>query len=63
LGDAAALARVAATVPLERLGTPRDVGDLCVFLASPLAGYVSGAALSMHGGGERPGFLDVVESR
>jgi NAD(P)-dependent dehydrogenase (short-subunit alcohol dehydrogenase family) len=62
-GDAAAQARVAATVPLERLGTPRDVGDLCVFLASPLAGYVSGAALSMHGGGERPAFLDVVESR
>ncbi len=62
-GDAAAQARVAATVPLARLGTPRDVGDLCVFLASPLAGYVSGAALSMHGGGERPAFLDVVESR
>jgi NAD(P)-dependent dehydrogenase (short-subunit alcohol dehydrogenase family) len=59
-GDAAAQARVAETVPLARLGTPRDVGDLCVFLASPLASYVSGAALVMHGGGERPAFLDVV---
>ena len=59
-GDEAAQARVAATVPLERLGTPRDVGDLCVFLASPLASYVSGAALLMHGGGERPAFLGVV---
>jgi len=59
-GDDAAQARVAATVPLERLGTPRDVGDLCVFLASPLASYVSGAALLMHGGGERPAFLEMV---
>jgi NAD(P)-dependent dehydrogenase (short-subunit alcohol dehydrogenase family) len=62
-GDAAAQARVAATVPLGRLGTPRDVGDLCVFLASPLASYVSGAAIVMHGGGERPAFLDVVDTR
>ena len=59
-GDDAGQARVAATVPLERLGTPRDVGDLCVFLASPLASYVSGAALLMHGGGERPAFLEMV---
>jgi len=62
-GDAAAQARVAATVPLARLGTPRDVGDLCVFLASPLASYVSGATVLMHGGGERPAFLDVVEAK
>jgi NAD(P)-dependent dehydrogenase (short-subunit alcohol dehydrogenase family) len=61
-GDEASQARVAATVPLARLGTPRDVGDLCVFLASPLASYVSGAALLMHGGGERPAFLGVVEA-
>jgi len=60
-GDAAAQARVAATVPLGRLGTPRDVGDVCVFLASPLASYVSGATVLLHGGGERPAFLDVVK--
>jgi NAD(P)-dependent dehydrogenase (short-subunit alcohol dehydrogenase family) len=61
-GDAAAQARVAATVPLGRLGTPRDVGDVVVFFASPLASYVSGATLAMHGGGERPAFLAAVES-
>lgn len=61
-GDDAAQARVAATVPLGRLGTPRDVGDLVAFLASPLASYVSGATLLMHGGGERPSFLAAVES-
>lgn len=59
-GDAQAQARVAATVPLGRLGTPRDVGDACVFLASPLASYVSGAALVLDGGGERPPFLAAV---
>ncbi|RIL05272.1 MAG: short chain dehydrogenase [Proteobacteria bacterium] len=61
-GDERAQARVAATVPLGRLGTPRDVGDVCAFLASPLASYVSGATLLMHGGGERPAFLGAVES-
>jgi len=60
-GDVAAQARVAATVPLGRLGTPRDVGDACVFLASPLAAYVSGAALLLDGGGERPPFLAAVK--
>lgn len=60
-GDEAAQARVAATVPLGRLGTPRDVGDLVAFLASPLASYVSGATVLMHGGGERPPFHDAVE--
>jgi NAD(P)-dependent dehydrogenase (short-subunit alcohol dehydrogenase family) len=56
-GDEAGIAAVAATVPLGRLGEPRDVGDACLFLASPLASYVSGATLVVHGGGERPAFL------
>jgi NAD(P)-dependent dehydrogenase (short-subunit alcohol dehydrogenase family) len=60
-GDAAAQARIAATVPLGRLGTPRDVGDAVAFLASPLASYVSGAMILMHGGGERPAFLGAVD--
>jgi len=56
-GDEAGIAAVAATVPLGRLGEPRDVGDACLFLASPLASYVSGASLLLHGGGEKPAFL------
>ena len=56
-GDATGIARVEATVPLGRLGDPADVGDACVFLASPLARYISGASLLVHGGGERPAFL------
>jgi len=59
-GDGETRARVAASVPLARLGTPRDVGDVCVFLTSPLASYVSGAAILVHGGGERPAFLSAA---
>jgi NAD(P)-dependent dehydrogenase (short-subunit alcohol dehydrogenase family) len=56
-GDDAGIARVAATVPMGRLGEPSDVADACLFLASPLARYVTGANLVVHGGGERPAFL------
>ena len=52
--DATAVAR---TVPMGRAATPADVADACLFLASPLAGYVSGAALAVHGGGEWPAYL------
>ncbi len=51
------LRRVAATVPLGRMGTPADVAGLCLLLASPLAAYVSGANLVAHGGGEWPAYL------
>jgi NAD(P)-dependent dehydrogenase (short-subunit alcohol dehydrogenase family) len=56
-GDEAAQARVAATVPMQRLATPRDMADACAYLASPLASYISGANLVVHGGGELPAFL------
>ncbi len=62
-GDEESISRVARTVPLGRLGEPRDAGDLCLFLASPLASYVTGANLLMHGGGERPAFLEAVDER
>jgi NAD(P)-dependent dehydrogenase (short-subunit alcohol dehydrogenase family) len=61
-GDEAGLAAVAATVPLGRMGEPRDVGDVCLFLASPLASYISGANLLMHGGGEKPAFLGAAKN-
>ena len=57
-GDAAGVARVAATVPLGRMGSPADIAQACLYLCSPLASYVSGAELVVHGGGERPAFLD-----
>ena len=60
-GDEAGIARVAATIPMGRLADPTDIGDACLFLASPLSSYVTGANLLLHGGGERPAFLDAAD--
>lgn len=59
-GDDAGVARVANTIPLGRLAEPGDIGDACLFLASSLASYISGASLLVHGGGEKPAFLDAA---
>jgi NAD(P)-dependent dehydrogenase (short-subunit alcohol dehydrogenase family) len=37
-------------VPTGRLGRPEDVGDACVFLASPLASWITGHDLVVDGG-------------
>lgn len=47
-------AAVAATIPMRRMAVPADVAAACLYLASPLAGYVTGADLAVHGGGEVP---------
>lgn len=62
-GDAAGIAAVAATIPLGRMGLPADTGNACLFLASPLASYVSGSSLAVHGGGEKPAFLDAANAQ
>lgn len=36
--------------PLRRLGTPEDVGDACVFLASDMARWITGIDLVVDGG-------------
>jgi NAD(P)-dependent dehydrogenase (short-subunit alcohol dehydrogenase family) len=59
-GDADGQARVAATIPMGRLLDPSDIADACLFLASPQAAMITGAALQVHGGGERPAFLDAA---
>jgi NAD(P)-dependent dehydrogenase (short-subunit alcohol dehydrogenase family) len=51
-------AAVAATIPLGRVAEPADVGNAVVFLASPLAAFVSGANLVVHGGGEQLAFTE-----
>jgi NAD(P)-dependent dehydrogenase (short-subunit alcohol dehydrogenase family) len=62
-GDDAGIAAAAATVPLGRLGEPDDIADACLFLASPLARYVSGASLAVDGGGEPPAYLMAVRRK
>jgi NAD(P)-dependent dehydrogenase (short-subunit alcohol dehydrogenase family) len=60
-GDAEAIARIEETIPLGRMGEPLDIADACVFLCSPLARWISGSNLVVHGGGEPPAFLGAVE--
>jgi NAD(P)-dependent dehydrogenase (short-subunit alcohol dehydrogenase family) len=53
------VARIEQTIPLGRMASPAEVGNVAVFLASDLASYVSGASVGCHGGGEPPIFLHV----
>ncbi len=44
-------------VPLGRMGKPSDVADACLFLASPMARWISGVNLIVDGGAStRPTF-------
>jgi NAD(P)-dependent dehydrogenase (short-subunit alcohol dehydrogenase family) len=60
-GDEEGIRAVGDTVPLGRMAEPRDIGDVCLFLASPLASYVSGASILVHGGGEKPAYLEAAK--
>lgn len=37
-------------IPLKRGGTPEDVANVCVFLASDMAAYVTGQTINVDGG-------------
>ncbi|NQY00128.1 MAG: 3-oxoacyl-ACP reductase FabG, partial [Flavobacteriaceae bacterium] len=37
-------------IPLKRGGTPEDIANACVFLASDLSSYITGQTLSVDGG-------------
>ena len=45
-----ALARCAGRTPLGRIGTPRDIADGFVYLASDDAGWITGTSLIIDGG-------------
>ena len=38
------------TIPLKRGGTPEDVANVCLFLASDMSAYITGQTLSVCGG-------------
>jgi NAD(P)-dependent dehydrogenase (short-subunit alcohol dehydrogenase family) len=60
-GGADAQAKVAASMPLGRMGLGDDLAGAVLWLCSDLAGWVSGARINVDGGGERPLFLDLVK--
>jgi NAD(P)-dependent dehydrogenase (short-subunit alcohol dehydrogenase family) len=41
-----------ARIPLGRFQTPRDIGEMATFLASPRAGNITGATFNVDGGWE-----------
>ncbi|HBD38099.1 MAG TPA: SDR family oxidoreductase, partial [Cupriavidus sp.] len=49
-GGADRLASVAATIPAGRVGTPEEVADAILFLASDQSTYITGQILHVNGG-------------
>ena len=43
-------ARILAQIPAGRMGTPEEIAGAALYLASPVAGYVTGATLHVNGG-------------
>ncbi|MCL2658716.1 MAG: beta-ketoacyl-ACP reductase [Betaproteobacteria bacterium] len=42
--------QIVATIPTGRLGKPEEIGDLCAFLASESAAYITGSTIAINGG-------------
>ena len=55
--------KVAKTIPMKRMGRPKDIANACIFFSSDLADWITGAALDVHGGGEKPVYLDVAKPK
>lgn len=44
------LSRFAEHIPVRRVGMPEEIGDLCAFLCSPRAGFITGQTIVADGG-------------
>jgi acetoacetyl-CoA reductase len=44
------LETIVASVPMKRLAKPEEIGAACVYLASELAGFTTGATMNINGG-------------
>jgi 3-oxoacyl-[acyl-carrier protein] reductase len=45
--------RLAETIPVRRMGQPNEIGDLCAYLCSSQAGYLTGQTIVVDGGVNR----------
>jgi len=46
----AVLEKIVAGIPIGRLGTPEEVAEICAFLASDMASFITGATIAVNGG-------------
>jgi 3-oxoacyl-[acyl-carrier protein] reductase len=53
---------MAASIPAGKLGTVEDIANLCLFLATDEAAYVTGQAIAVDGGQVLPESLDAMSS-
>lgn len=61
LNTEARIRRQVETVPLQRLGTPDDIGPLCAYLVSGASTWTSGALIPVNGGSFVPmGYLSYL---
>ena len=60
-GGAAGVKHVAQTVPMGRMAVPSELAALCLYIDSPVAAYLTGACIPLHGGGEEPRFLSAAK--
>jgi 3-oxoacyl-[acyl-carrier protein] reductase len=42
--------KIRANIPLGRFGQPDDIANACVFLASDMSSYITGAQIEVTGG-------------
>ncbi|MEE9415477.1 MAG: SDR family oxidoreductase [Acidimicrobiales bacterium] len=56
-GDDEGIAAVGQVLAMGRLGDPQEVADVALFLCSPLASWMTGTSVEVHGGGENPAYL------
>ena len=42
--------KMSSDIPMKRFANPDEIGNLAVFLASPVAGYITGTTINADGG-------------
>ena len=45
---------------MRRLGSPEDIANACLFVASEASSWMTGTNIVVHGGGEKPSYLSAT---
>jgi NAD(P)-dependent dehydrogenase (short-subunit alcohol dehydrogenase family) len=61
LGAGGIMEKLKSIIPLRRYGTIDDIAETAVFLASPLATYITGSCVVVDGGQNLPGSGQLTE--